>query len=120
MVASQAATYVPPDRATLYAGIAMSAEYLYKDATVEWEEWGALQSLSGPARPFSEAEEAKARDTLAHAVHQTTLVRFLADNTVPRIVHTHLLDKAALDQAITRGQRADRPTGMCQPIRIGP
>jgi hypothetical protein len=120
MVASQAAIHVPPDRAVLYAGVAMSAEYLYRDATLEWEEWGALQSLSGPARPFSEAEEAKARDTLARAVHQTTLVRFLADNTVPRIVRTRLLDKAALDGAIALGRRVDRPTGMCQPIRVGP
>jgi hypothetical protein len=96
----------------------MSARDLYQDATAEWTEWGALRSLSGPARPFVEAEEAKARDTLARASRQAELVRFIAKNTVPRIEGTHLLTRAALESAISRGKQTDIDGPMCQPIAV--
>ena len=82
MVASQAVAYLPRDRAILYSRIAMSARDLYQDATGEWAEWGALRSLSGPPRQFSEAEEATARETLARASGQAEVVRFIAGHTV--------------------------------------
>ena len=53
----------------------MSAVDLYTDATAEWGEWGALQSLSGSGRALGDAERAKARDTLARAVSQAELWR---------------------------------------------
>jgi hypothetical protein len=118
MVSSQAAAYLPKDRAVLYSRIAMSARDLYQDATAEWTEWGALRSLSGPPRSFAEAEEAKARDTLARASRQAELVRFIAKNTVPRIQGTHLLTHAAFERAISRGKQTDIDGPMCQPIAV--
>jgi hypothetical protein len=115
MVASGAAPYLPRDRAILYSRIAMSGVDLYEDATKEWEEWGALRSLAGPARPFGDAEEAKVRDTLARAVHQAALVRFIAAHTVDRIRDTGLLDNAAIAAAAAGGHN-DFIAAMCRPI----
>jgi hypothetical protein len=119
MVASQAATYVPHEREILYSRVAVSAVDLYQDATVEWAEWGALTSLSGSARGFSEVEQAKARDTLARAVQQAALVRFIADHTVQRIVSTGLLDRATLAAATESGLHTDHSDAMCRPIAVG-
>lgn len=119
MVASQAATYVPHEREVLYSRVAVSAVDLYQDATAEWAQWGALTSLSGPARGFSDAEQAKARDTLARAVQEAALVRFIADHTVERILGTGLLDRATLDDATNRGRHTDHSAVMCRPITIG-
>jgi hypothetical protein len=118
MVASGAAPYLPPAKTVLYSRIAMSGVDLYNVATAEWEEWGSLRSLSGPPRPFGEAEEAKARDTLARAVADADLVRFFAANTVQRIEKTDLLDKKMLGEAEEKGRHSTTPTPMCQPIAI--
>ncbi len=118
MVASGAAPYLPPPKTVLYSRIAMSGVDLYNVATSEWAEWGALRSLSGPPRAFSETEEAKARDTLARAVEQANLVRFIAEHTVVRITGTGLLDQRALGEAIDRGRHPGHPVWMCQPIAV--
>lgn len=118
MVASQGAAYLPKERALLYSRIAMSARDLYGDATVEWEDWGALQSLSGARRPFGEAEEARVRETLARAASQAGLVRFIAAHTIDRIRGTGLLGPAAFDAAIRRGSRTETNAPMCQPIVV--
>lgn len=120
MVASGAAPYLPRDRAILYSRIAMSGVDLYEDATKEWEEWGALRSLSGASRPFGDAEEAKARDTLARAVHQAELVRFIARHTAERIRETGLLDKAATEAAAARGRHSSTIAAMCRPVASTP
>ena len=94
----------------------MSAVDLYAAATHEWDEWHALESLSGPPRPFSEAEEAQARATLARAVGHAATVRFIAKNTVDRIEGTHLLGGKALAAAIEQGGHLRQ--SMCQPIVV--
>lgn len=119
MIASGAAPWLPHDKAVLYSRVAMSGVDLYAIANRQWEEWGALTSLTGPPRPFSEAEEAKDRDTLARALDQARLVRLLADHTVTRIMSTHLLDQTAHDQAIAAGRRSDLAVVMCRPIAVG-
>lgn len=119
MVASGAAPYLPHARTVLYSRIAMSGVDLYNAATGEWADWGALRSLSGPARPLSEAEEAKARDTLARAVEQADRVRFIAAHTVDRIKSTRLLDQGAIDEAVERGRHPDHPVALCEPIEFG-
>jgi hypothetical protein len=116
MVASGAAPYLPQGRAVLYSRIAMSGIDLYNAATHEWEEWHALQSLSGAPRAFGEAEEARARDTLARAVGHAEMVRFFADHTVKRIEDTGLLSRGELEAAIKRGQESTYPEAMCRPI----
>ncbi|MFI4964972.1 MAG: hypothetical protein ACHP9T_06345 [Caulobacterales bacterium] len=116
MVASGAAPYLPQAKTVLYSRIAMSAVDLYDVATTEWAEWGALRSLSGPRRAFSEAEEAKARDTLARAVEQAGRVQFIAEHTVERIRGTHLLDQKAFDAAVWRGRHPSHPVTMCDAI----
>ncbi|HEV2530311.1 hypothetical protein [Phenylobacterium sp.] len=116
MVASGAAPYLPQAKTVLYSRIAMSGVDLYNAATNEWTEWGALRSLSGPARGFSETEEARARDTLARAVEQAGRVRFIAEHTVERIQGTRLLDQKAFDQAAWRGRHPSHPVTMCQAI----
>jgi hypothetical protein len=118
MVASGAAPYLPQSRAVLYSRIAMSGVDLYNVATGEWAEWGALRSLTGQPRAFSEAEEAKARDTLARAVEQAGRVQFIAEHTVERISKTHLLDQKAIDDAVARGRHPDRHIAMCDPIVV--
>lgn len=118
MIASGAAPYLPHYRTVTYSRIAMSGVDLYNVATSEWEEWGALRSLSGPPRAFSEAEEAKDRETLARAVEEARLVRFFADHTVTRIVSTHLLDREALDEASASARNSDEATSMCHPIVV--
>lgn len=116
MVSSGAAPYLPQDRAVLYSRIAMSGIDLYSAATREWEEWHALQSLSGSPHVFGEAEEAQARDTLARAVGHAEMVRFFAAHTVQRIEGTHLLGRGELDAAIKRGRDSPYSQAMCQPI----
>jgi len=118
MVASQGASYLPKARAILYSRIAMSARDLYAEATGEWEDWGALRSLSGSPRPFGEAEEARVRETLARASSQAALVRFIAAHTIERIRGTGLLDPAAFEAAIRRGSRTHTNAPMCQPIAV--
>jgi hypothetical protein len=118
MVASGAAPYLPQSQTVLYSRIAMSGVDLYNVATGEWAEWGALRSLSGAPRAFSEAEEAKARDTLARAVGQADRVQFIAAHTVERIRKTHLLDQKPFDAAVARGRRPSHPVSMCDPIAV--
>jgi len=118
MVASGAAPYLPHSKTVLYSRIAMSGVDLYNVATGEWAEWGALGSLSGAPRAFSEAEEAKARDTLARAIEQAARVQFIAEHTVDRIKRTHLLSQKALDDAVARGSHPTRPIAMCDPIAV--
>ena len=118
MVASGAAPYLPQDKAVLYSRIAMSGVDLYNVATGEWAEWGALRSLSGAPRAFSEAEEAKARDTLARAVEQAGRMQFIAQHTVDRIKLTHLLHSKAFDAAVARGRNPSRTVAMCDPIAV--
>jgi hypothetical protein len=118
MVAAGAAPYLPQAKTVLYSRIAMSGVDLYNAATNEWADWGALSSLSGATRPFSEAEEAKARDTLARAVAEAGRVRFIADHTVERIRSTHLLDQKAFDEAVARGRHPPHPMAMCD-VTIG-
>jgi len=117
-VASGVAPYLPQDKVVLYSRISMSGIDLYGAATHEWEEWQALESLAGPPRAFSEAEEAQARDTLARAVGHAALARFIAKNTVTRIDSTQLLRGKVLDAAIERGGHL--PQTMCQPIVVRP
>lgn len=119
MVAAGAAPHLPNAKTVLYSRIAMSGVDLYNVAANEWAEWGALRSLSGPARPFSEAEEAKARDTLARAVEQADRVRFIAYHTVERIRSTGLLDQRTMDEAVRRGRNPSHPVSMCDPIAVG-
>jgi len=116
MVASGAAPYLPQSQTVLYSRIAMSGVDLYNVATGEWADWGALASLTGGSRAFSEAEEAKARDTLARAVAQAGRAQFIAQHTVDRIKNTHLLDQKAFDDAVWRGRHPDHPVTMCTAI----
>ena len=119
MVASGAAPYLSQSKAVLYSRIAMSGVDLYNVATGEWAEWGALRSLSGAPRAFNEAEEARARDTLARAVEQAHRVQFIAQHTVERIRMTRLLDAKAFDDAVARGrQPSHRAMTMCDPITV--
>jgi len=118
MVASGSAPYLPQDKVVLYSRIAMSAVDLYSAATHEWEEWHALESLSGPPRALSEAEEAQIRDILARAVGHAEMVRFFADHTVRRIESTHLLGPKEMDKAIEQGRDPPYPITMCQPIAV--
>jgi hypothetical protein len=118
MVSSQAATYVPQDRGVLYSRIAVSAVDIYTVALQEWTDWGVLKSLSGPPRPFSDAEEAKARDTLARAASEGELVTFLAANTVVRIERTRLLDSAELKAVSDKGRTSPDAFLMCHPIDV--
>jgi hypothetical protein len=119
MVASQAITHVAHDRAVRYSRVAMSAIDLYEDAVAEWDEWGALQSLSGPPRKFGEAEEAQARATLARAVQKEALMRRIADATIDRIRNTGLLDAGAFAAAARQGREDAAGSAMCRPISIG-
>ena len=118
MVASGAAPFLPQAKTVLYSRIAMSGVDLYGAATQEWEEWHALQSLSGPPRAFGEAEEAQARETLARAVGHAEMVRFFARHTVQRIESTHLLGPKAFDQAVESGRHSIYPLAMCQAIAV--
>ena len=118
MVASQAITHVPNDREVQYSRVSMSAVDLYEDAVAEWNDWGVLQSLSGPSRPFGEAEEAQARATLARAVHNDALMHRIADATVERIENTHLLDASAFDRDVEQGKADAAHSAMCEPVRI--
>jgi len=118
MVASGAAPYLPQAKAVLYSRVAMSGVDLYNVATGEWADWGALASLSGPPRAFSEAEEARARDTLARAVEQAGRVQFIAQHTVERIRMTGLLSPKAFDAAVERGRHPQRAVAMCDPIAV--
>jgi hypothetical protein len=119
MVAAGAAPYLPNAKTVLYSRIAMSGVDVYNVATEEWAEWGALRSLSGPPRAFSEAEEAKARDTLARAVEHADRVRFIAAHTVDRIKSTGLLDRKAFGEASDRGPNPGHAFEMCRPIAVG-
>lgn len=116
MVAAGAAPHLPQQKVVLYSRIAMSAVDVYAAATHEWEEWRTLQSLVGPARPFSEAEEAQTRDTLAQAIGHAEMVRFFAAHTVQRIESTNLLSHKDLAEATDEGQRDGYAPAMCQPI----
>jgi len=118
MVAAGVAPYLPQAKTVLYSRIAMSGVDLYNVATSEWADWGALSSLSGASRPFSEAEEAKARDTLARAVEQAGRMQFIAQHTVDRIKLTHLLHSKAFDAAVARGRNPSRTVAMCDPIAV--
>ena len=118
MVASQAITHVPHERAVLYSRIAMSATDVYEDAVAEWNEWGTLQSLSGSSRPFSEAEESQVRISLARAVQKDAVIRRIADATVERIKSTRVLDAVALDAAVRRGRADASTSAMCRSIQI--
>jgi hypothetical protein len=118
MVASQAITHVSHDRAILYSRIAMSASDLYEEAVAEGDEWGILQTLSGPSRPFSEAGEAQARAALALAIHKDAHKRHIADDTVERIASTHLLDRRAVDAEVEQGKADAIGSAMCKPGRI--
>ena len=118
MVAAGAAPYLPQAKTVLYSRIAMSGVDLYNVATSEWADWGALRSLSGASRPFSEAEEAKARDTLARAVEEAGRERFIAEHTVERIRSTHLLDQKTYEEAVARGRHPTHPMAMCD-VTIG-
>ena len=118
MVSSQAAAYVPQEREILYSRIAMSAVDLYTVALQEWADWAALKGLSGPPRPFSEAEEANARSTLDRGAGEGDLVAFLAANTVVRIEHTRLLDAAELKQDSDKGRASSVASEMCHPIQV--
>jgi len=119
MVASQAITHVAHGQAILYSRIAMSAIDIYDDAKVEWSDWGILASLSGPSRPYGDAEEAQDRIVLARAVHQDALMRLIATNTLDRIRRTGLLNRAAFDAATLQGRRMAAMAAMCRPIRMG-
>ena len=119
MVTSQAITHVAHTQAVLYSRIAMSGVDIYDDAMIEWSDWGILASLTGPSRPYSEAEEAQDRIVLARAVHQDALMRLIAQNTVARIKRTRLLDDAAFDSAADEGRRMAATITMCAPIKVG-
>ena len=118
MVASQAAAYLPNDREVLYSRVAMSGLDVYAVALKEWDSWGALKSLVGPPRPISEAEEARARDTLARAVSEGDLVAFLAANTAKRIKSTGLLSPAETGQEESKGRVASDAFLTCPAIVI--
>jgi hypothetical protein len=120
MVASQAITHVAHGQAILYSRIAMSAIDIYDDAKVEWSDWGILASLSGPTRPYGDAEEAQDRIVLARAVHQDALMRLIAKNTVDRIKRTGLLNDAAFDSAMLEGRRMAAEMAMCKSIQVAP
>jgi len=119
MVASQAITHVSHAQAILYSRIAMSAIDLYDDGKVEWSDWGVLASLSGAPRDYGDAEEAQDRMVLARAVHQDSVMRVIADNTVDRIRRTGLLDSHEFDIAVDEGRRSAAAIPMCRPISIG-
>ncbi len=119
MVASQAITHVSHSQAILYSRVAMSAIDLYDDGKVEWSDWGVLASLSGGPRGYGDAEEAQDRMVLARAVHQDSVMRDIADNTVDRIRRTGLLDSHEFDMAVDEGRRSAATIPMCRPIEIG-
>jgi hypothetical protein len=119
MVASQAITHVDHGQAILYSRIAMSAIDIYDDAKVEWADWGILASLSGPSRPYNDAEEAQDRLVLARAVHQDALMRLIATNTLDRIKRTGLLNDADFNAAASEGRRMASEMAMCRPIEVG-
>ena len=98
MVASQAITHVAHGQAILYSRIA---------------------SLTGPSRPYGDAEEAQDRIVLARAVHQDALMRLIATNTLDRIKRTGLLNGATFHSATVEGRRMAAKMAMCRPIQVG-
>jgi hypothetical protein len=118
MAASQAITHVPHEQAILYSRIAMSAVDIYDDAVTEWNDWGKLQSLSGPARKFGAPEEAEVRQTLAEAVHKNALIRVIAEATLARIRNTKLLSPAEFRDANELGRNPQNGLAMCRPVAI--
>jgi hypothetical protein len=116
MVASQAVPYLSSDQSISFSRIADAARDISQILGAEGQEWGALKSLEGTARPFSEAEETMARDNLARAVVASAAVRMIADGTVRRIRSSHLLDQEAINRAVAQGQKAALALQMCQQI----
>jgi hypothetical protein len=118
MVASQAITHVPTDRAILYSRIATSAVDLHEVSLDAWASWGSLASLTGAGRSFGQAEEAQDRAILARAVHQDAVMRTIADRTVDRIRNTGLLNDRSLDSAVAEGKEHAAHMDMCRPIDL--
>lgn len=121
MVASQAASHIPPDQAFLIAGIAHSARNAQVVDYGEVDAWSELGALSGAPRHFSEGEEASLRAALARAQNQSELLRIFGPTIQARILKTGLVDpKAAQADRIRElpGAEAAARFPMCAPIEV--
>jgi hypothetical protein len=121
MVASQAASHIPPDQAFLIAGIAHSARNAQVFDYGEVEAWSELGALSGPPRHFSEAEEASLRAALARAQNQSDVLRIFGPAIQARILRTGLVDQQAAREAAGQAGLQFTSKGrypMCAPIEV--
>ncbi|HEX3700667.1 MAG TPA: hypothetical protein VHV27_08340 [Phenylobacterium sp.] len=116
LVSGGAAPYLSRERAVLYSRIARSGYDIYETQFQRTADWGALASLAGSARPFSEAEAAQDRAYLTRGVEWSHRMQYIAERTLERISETGLIDAATTKAALARGARPDHVVEMCQPI----
>jgi hypothetical protein len=117
MVASGAATHVPQAQVIRYSEISHWAKDAQATASAEVDAWSLFDSLSGPPRRFSDAEQAMLREGIARAGHYSGLLRDIGETTERALIETGRLTPAEIAAARRAGVRSQNVTRMCAPIR---
>ena len=120
MIASGAATEVPQAQVIRYSEISHWAKDAYATADAETEAWAVLNSLSGPPRRFSDAEQARLREDIARAAHLSTLLGVITETTEGAVVETGRLTPVEVAAARDAGAHSEHVAQMCAPISYAP
>jgi hypothetical protein len=116
MVASGAASHVPQAQVIRYSEISHWAKDAHAASLDEVEAWSVFESLSGPARRFSEAEQAMLRADIARAAHYSALLRDITETTEKALIETDRLTPAEIKSARDAGANSEHVAQMCAPI----
>ena len=124
LVSSQTLAHLPRKEMLGYSSIALYLSSLQPIREQETQNWAILNSLSGPARPFSEAEEAHIRSVLsvatADAANMGTFMREIRSDIVAlgELTPTQVSDAAKAGAANAARQDICQPIGQV-PTRAG-
>lgn len=120
MIASGAATEVPQAQVIRYSEISHWAKDAHATADAETEAWSLLNSLSGPPRRFSDAEQAMVREDIARAAHLSSLLEIITSTTEDALIETDRLTSAEIAAARDAGAHSEDVARMCAPISYTP
>jgi len=120
LVADQAVSHLPRQKAIDYTTIVQTTVYLSGLSDQEEDQWTVLDSMVGPGRRLSDVEAQDLRTTLARAAGSSTHMTVTGGRLGDAIRATGLLPASEFAEAARRAADSKATADICRPIAVPP
>lgn len=114
LTSGQTLSHLPTKLAQGTTTVSVFLENMPRQRDRESEDWAVLNTLAGPGRPFSEAEETRAREAIASARLQAQMLRWSGQQMATVIRDAGLIAPAQLEADWKEGHARGAASPYCR------